>query len=317
MGTGASAGTVEACSRPSPPAPRRGSHGPGSACSPCGFSTTPSCSPRPGVPVTERPLAALVPLALLALIAWAYPRLTGTARGALDAARRRPRYRHDARRRLLHPRAGLVADDVTGWLALARRPRADRARRRHAVAYSPAHGPLPRPPRRARRRRSLITAIDRRAARRHRLRAHSHRPRGRAGEPARRPVRGRDASGPPTASPSTAGTSRRATAPRSSPSPAARARRTRRGCSPATGTACCCSTAAARAAAKASPTAGAGAAAATSRARSRSCEHRGIDRIGGIGLSVGGELMLEAAAETAELDAVVSEGAGARTLGES
>ncbi|HET8756671.1 MAG TPA: alpha/beta fold hydrolase [Solirubrobacteraceae bacterium] len=36
------------------------------------------------------------------------------------------------------------------------------------------------------------------------------------------------------------------------------------------------------------------------------------ERIGGIGLSVGGELMLEAAAETPELAAVVSEGAGAR-----
>ena len=44
---------------------------------------------------------------------------------------------------------------------------------------------------------------------------------------------------------------------------------------------------------------------------------RGIDRIGGLGLSVGGELMLEAAAETDELDAVVSEGAGARTMGEA
>ena len=37
-------------------------------------------------------------------------------------------------------------------------------------------------------------------------------------------------------------------------------------------------------------------------------------RIGGIGLSVGGELMLEAAAETKDLAAVVSEGAGARSL---
>ena len=44
---------------------------------------------------------------------------------------------------------------------------------------------------------------------------------------------------------------------------------------------------------------------------------RGIDRIGGLGLSVGGELMLEAAAETDELDAVVSEGAGARAMGEA
>ena len=40
------------------------------------------------------------------------------------------------------------------------------------------------------------------------------------------------------------------------------------------------------------------------------------DRIGGIGLSVGGELMLEAAAESGRLDAVVSEGAGTRWLGE-
>jgi uncharacterized protein len=40
------------------------------------------------------------------------------------------------------------------------------------------------------------------------------------------------------------------------------------------------------------------------------------DRIGGIGLSVGGELMLETAARTHELRAVVSEGAGARTMSE-
>jgi dienelactone hydrolase len=40
-------------------------------------------------------------------------------------------------------------------------------------------------------------------------------------------------------------------------------------------------------------------------------------RIGGIGLSVGGELMLEAAAETDGLQAVVSEGAGARSYRET
>jgi uncharacterized protein len=39
-------------------------------------------------------------------------------------------------------------------------------------------------------------------------------------------------------------------------------------------------------------------------------------RIGGIGLSVGGELMLETAAETDDLAAVVSEGAGARSFTE-
>jgi uncharacterized protein len=41
------------------------------------------------------------------------------------------------------------------------------------------------------------------------------------------------------------------------------------------------------------------------------------DRIGGIGLSVGGEMMLEAAAEDDRLNAIVSEGAGARAYSDS
>jgi fermentation-respiration switch protein FrsA (DUF1100 family) len=41
------------------------------------------------------------------------------------------------------------------------------------------------------------------------------------------------------------------------------------------------------------------------------------DRIGGIGLSVGGEMMIEAAAESKELKAVVSDGAGIRSIRES
>jgi uncharacterized protein len=40
------------------------------------------------------------------------------------------------------------------------------------------------------------------------------------------------------------------------------------------------------------------------------------DRIGGVGLSVGGEMMIETAAETDELAAVVSEGAGSRSIRE-
>jgi dienelactone hydrolase len=40
------------------------------------------------------------------------------------------------------------------------------------------------------------------------------------------------------------------------------------------------------------------------------------DRIGGLGLSVGGELLLQAAAHTRALRAVVSEGAGVRSLAE-
>jgi len=39
-------------------------------------------------------------------------------------------------------------------------------------------------------------------------------------------------------------------------------------------------------------------------------------RIGGLGLSVSGEMLLQAAAESSDLDAVVSEGAGTRTLSE-
>jgi dienelactone hydrolase len=41
------------------------------------------------------------------------------------------------------------------------------------------------------------------------------------------------------------------------------------------------------------------------------------NRIGGLGLSVGGEMLLQAAAETDELDAVVSEGAGIRSVREA
>ena len=100
-------------------------------------------------------------------------------------------------------------------------------------------------------------------------------------------------------------------------SPGAAARRRTPACSPATATACCSSTAAARARARATAT----------------CFGWGGDkdilaaveflqdppgrrprRIGGLGLSVGGELMLQAAAETDELAAVVSEGAGTRSF---
>ncbi|HEX2292968.1 MAG TPA: alpha/beta fold hydrolase [Gaiellaceae bacterium] len=42
-----------------------------------------------------------------------------------------------------------------------------------------------------------------------------------------------------------------------------------------------------------------------------------VERIGGLGLSVGGEMMLQAAAETDDLAAVVSEGAGIRSLREA
>jgi dienelactone hydrolase len=45
-------------------------------------------------------------------------------------------------------------------------------------------------------------------------------------------------------------------------------------------------------------------------------QSRGVERIGGLGLSVGGELMLQAAGESGALRAVVSEGAGVRSIRE-
>ena len=95
-------------------------------------------------------------------------------------------------------------------------------------------------------------------------------------------------------------------------------RRTR-ACSPATATACCSSTAAARARARATRTPSAGRARRTSRPPIAFLQRRpdvDPERIGGLGLSVGGELMLHAAAETDALKAVVSEGAGSRSVGE-
>ena len=64
----------------------------------------------------------------------------------------------------------------------------------------------------------------------------------------------------------------------------------------------------------------AGEARATCRRRSRYLQSRpDVDpnRIGGVGLSVGGEVMLQAAAETDSLAAIVSEGAGMRSVREA
>ena len=96
-------------------------------------------------------------------------------------------------------------------------------------------------------------------------------------------------------------------------------RSARRGCSRATATASCSTTAAARAAARATPTAGAGTSTRTSAAGLAFLKHRtDVDprRIGGLGLSVGAEMLLQTAGADPDLAAVVSEGAGARTMGE-
>jgi uncharacterized protein len=64
---------------------------------------------------------------------------------------------------------------------------------------------------------------------------------------------------------------------------------------------------------------GGGAAIGTSTPRSSSCLGQGIDaeQIGGIGQSAGGEMMLEAAARSDGLKAVVAEGAGIRSAREA
>ena len=116
-----------------------------------------------------------------------------------------------------------------------------------------------------------------------------------------------------------AGTSRRATAPPCSSSPAGPVPAGRRACSSATATASCSTTVEAKAAARATRTAGAGTSTSDIRAGLDFLEHRpDVDRgrIGGLGLSVGGEMLLETAASTPALAAVVAEGAGARTMGE-
>ena len=92
-----------------------------------------------------------------------------------------------------------------------------------------------------------------------------------------------------------------------------------RGCSSATGTAYCCSTAAAKGESEGDYNAfgwggEADLAAAVGFLRGR--PDVDPDRIGGLGLSVGGELLLQAAAHTRALRAVVSEGAGVRSLAE-
>ena len=127
------------------------------------------------------------------------------------------------------------------------------------------------------------------------------------------------ASRPPTGCACRAGTSRRATGPPSSTSRDGSAPRRPPGCSRGTATAFCCSTAAERAAARAAGNLlGWGGDKDIIAAVDWLKKRPDVDprRIGGIGFSVGGELMLEAAAKDPDLAAVVSDGAGARQLAE-
>ena len=170
--------------------------------------------PEPGTSATDHLVSGLVPLALIGLAAWAYPRLRGGWRGALALASG-----------ILGIAAGLEAvhytreigasgDDFTGLLALPaaltllgigvaelwRTRRTDgslwwRYPRRALIAGAAVVPAF-----------MVVVAgfgyID-----------HPHRPRGRAGRPPRRRARGRLVHHRRRARAAAAGTSRRATAP--------------------------------------------------------------------------------------------------------
>ena len=291
--------------------------------SPCTCSTTTSSSRSPA----RRPATT----SSAASCRWP---LLGARRRGLSAAARRParragararpaRHRRRASRRC-HSRAtvGPSGDDFTGLLAHPRRARADRPRRRHAVADAADRRAtcvaLPAP-----RRCSAVAASSWRSPWSCPVGlAYVTTHVGRAVVPAnraRRPVREREVHDQrrPRAARLVHPVAQRRRGDRV-PGPQ-RARSARRGCSPATATACCCSTGAARARARATRTRGAGAATQDIEAAIAFLQRRpDVDpgRIGGIGLSVGGEMMLEAAAGDDELAAVVSEGAGARSMAE-
>ncbi len=277
--------------------------------------------PQPGTSPGDHLVSGLVPLALLGLAAWAYPRLRGGRRGAL-ALFLGPLGIATGIEAFHYTRElGASGDDFTGLLAIPAglvliglgAVTLWRTRRTEGSLWW-------RYPRRA-----LLAVAgaarrdDGRLPGRPRLRHHARRARRRAAGPPRRRAREREVRDQRRARARglvrpVEERRRRDRVPRSQ-----RPAGARRGCSPATATACCCSTAAARARARASPTPGAGAAARTSRPRSSSSSAGPTSTRTGsarIGLSVGGEMLIETAAETDELAAVVSEGAGARSTTE-
>ena len=212
---------------------------------------------------------------------------------------------------------GLSGDDYTGLLAITAGDRAARPRGRDAVALA-APGRRPAPPLPPAGVPHAARRDDRRAgghAARAHLRVHPHRAAPAAGEGPRRRPRAGDAD------------DERRSRPRRALRPVAQRRRDHRvpgpqrpasdspACSPATATASCSWTAAARTAATATRMASAGRSTDVARRidfleapRRRRSPATSADS----GLSVGGEMMLHTAAETEDLAAVVSEGAGAR-----
>ena len=151
--------------------------------------------PQPGTSPGDHLASGLVPLALLGLAAWAYPRLRGGRRGALAlflgplgiaAGIEAFHYTREV---------GASGDDFTGLLTIPAGAAAARPRRRHAVAHAAdRRQPLValRAPRAARRRRRARRPDGRRCRS---ASATSPRTSARAvvpAEPPRRPVRGRE-----------------------------------------------------------------------------------------------------------------------------
>jgi uncharacterized protein len=78
--------------------------------------------PQPGTSATDHLASGLIPLALLALMAWAYPRVRPGARAAFALALVLPAALSGAEAIYYGNKTGLAGDDYTGLLALAAAP---------------------------------------------------------------------------------------------------------------------------------------------------------------------------------------------------
>ena len=151
--------------------------------------------PQPGTSAGDHLVSGLVPLALLGLAAWAFPRVRAGARGSLALVLVLPAILSGSEALYYGGKTGLSGDDWTGLLAMAAAPVLLGLGVLDAVDLAPAGRP-PGPPLRP------AGAQGGRGPRRRggrgrpalgRLRRRARRARRRARRPARRPARGRDA----------------------------------------------------------------------------------------------------------------------------
>ena len=95
--------------------------------------------PQPGTGIADHLVSGLVPLALLALAAWAYPRLRPGYRGLLALAMALPAALSGVEAIHYGTATGLSGDDFTGLAGAGHRPAAARPRHADPVALA-AHG---------------------------------------------------------------------------------------------------------------------------------------------------------------------------------